>query len=118
MVCSTSSEENTPEWRKPYLDWLQNDILPADKKEARSFRMRASRFILIDGVLFRKSFAGPYLRCLDREESQAVLHTLHSEECANHAGGKSLSNKAQRQGYFWPTMRKDAMEFAKKCDAC
>ncbi|XP_074314552.1 uncharacterized protein LOC141649771 [Silene latifolia] len=32
-VCSTSSEENTPDWRKPYLDWLQNDVLPADKKE-------------------------------------------------------------------------------------
>ncbi|XP_074301182.1 uncharacterized protein LOC141632541 [Silene latifolia] len=33
MVCSTSNGENTPDWRKPYIDWLQNDILPADKKE-------------------------------------------------------------------------------------
>ncbi|XP_074277485.1 uncharacterized protein LOC141601116 [Silene latifolia] len=33
VVCSTSSEENTPDWRKPYIDWLQNDILPVDKKE-------------------------------------------------------------------------------------
>ncbi|XP_074301332.1 uncharacterized protein LOC141632713 [Silene latifolia] len=30
---TNSSEENTPDWRKPYLDWLQNDILPAYKKE-------------------------------------------------------------------------------------
>ncbi|XP_074271116.1 uncharacterized protein LOC141595042 [Silene latifolia] len=75
--------------------------------------MKASRFILIDGVLFRKYLAGPYLRSLDREESQAILHGLHSGECGNHAGGRSLSNKALRQGYFLPTMRKDAMEFAK-----
>ncbi|XP_074303402.1 uncharacterized protein LOC141637893 [Silene latifolia] len=33
VVCSTSGEENTLDWRKPYLDWLQNDILPADKNE-------------------------------------------------------------------------------------
>ncbi|XP_074283426.1 uncharacterized protein LOC141607977 [Silene latifolia] len=33
LVYSTSSEENTPDWRKPYLDWLENDILPAKKKE-------------------------------------------------------------------------------------
>ncbi|XP_074277469.1 uncharacterized protein LOC141601102 [Silene latifolia] len=118
VLYSTSSEEDTPDWRKPYQDWLQNDILPADKKEVRSFRMKASRFILIGGVLFRKSLAGPYLRCLDREESQAVLHALHSRECVNHAGGMGLSNKALRQGYFWPTMRKHAVEFAKKCDAC
>ncbi|XP_074300462.1 uncharacterized protein LOC141631732 [Silene latifolia] len=33
MVRSTSSKENTPGWRKPYLDWLQNDVLSEDKKE-------------------------------------------------------------------------------------
>ncbi|XP_074315061.1 uncharacterized protein LOC141651241 [Silene latifolia] len=96
VLCSTSGEEETPDWRKPYLDWLQNDILPADKKEVRSFRMKASRFTLIDGVLFRNSLAGPYLRCLDRDESQVVLHALYSGECENHAGGRSLSNKALR----------------------
>ncbi|XP_074293140.1 uncharacterized protein LOC141620073 [Silene latifolia] len=33
VLCSTSSEEETPDWMKSYQDWLQNDILPADKKE-------------------------------------------------------------------------------------
>ncbi|XP_074314746.1 uncharacterized protein LOC141649982 [Silene latifolia] len=118
VLANTTGQEEAVDWRKPYQDWLQNDTLPADKKEVRSFKMRASRFVLIDGVLFRKSHAGPYLRCLDKEEAQAVLHAIHSGECGNHAGGRSLSNKALRQGYFWPTMRKDAMEYAKKCDAC
>ena len=26
--------------------------------------------------------------------------------------------KALRQGYFWPTMKTDAMDFARKCDKC
>ncbi|XP_074299382.1 uncharacterized protein LOC141630466 [Silene latifolia] len=81
MLTSTTSQEEAVDWRKPYQDWLQNNILPADKKEVRSFKMQASIFVLIDG-------------------------------------GRSLSNKALRQGYFWPTMRKDALEYAKKCDAC
>ncbi|XP_074277703.1 uncharacterized protein LOC141601329 [Silene latifolia] len=118
VLCSTISEEDTPDWRKPYMDCLENDILPVDKKEVRSFRMKASRFILTDGVLFWKSLAAPYLRCLDREEFQADLHALHTGECGNHAWGRSLSNKALRQGYLWPTMRKDVVEFTKKCDAC
>ncbi|XP_074291948.1 uncharacterized protein LOC141618765 [Silene latifolia] len=33
VMCTTSSEEETPNWRKPYQDWLENDILAADKKE-------------------------------------------------------------------------------------
>ncbi|XP_074299439.1 uncharacterized protein LOC141630541 [Silene latifolia] len=90
VLTKTTGQEEAASWRKPYQDWLQNDILPADKKEVRSFKMKAFRFVLIDGILFRKSLAG----------------------------GRSMSNKALGQGYFWPTRRKDAMEYAKKCDAC
>ncbi|XP_074289007.1 uncharacterized protein LOC141614150 [Silene latifolia] len=73
------------DWGKPYLDSLRHNKLPDDKKEVRAFRVKASRFILIDDTLFRKSLAG----------------------------GRSLSNKALRQGYFWPTMRADAAEYAR-----
>ncbi|XP_074299510.1 uncharacterized protein LOC141630627 [Silene latifolia] len=92
-----------------YSQWTHeavNDVLPADKKEVRGFKMNGSRFVLIDNILFRKSLAGPYLRCLKSHEAQAVMQDIHSRECGNHAGGRSLSNKALRQGYFWPTMSK------------
>ncbi|XP_074300871.1 uncharacterized protein LOC141632205 [Silene latifolia] len=106
------------DWRTPYLDLLRHGNLPDGKKEVRGFRMKASRFTLIDNVLFRKSLAGPYLRCLNKQEAQTVLHALQSDECGNHAGGRILSNKALRQGYFWPRIRADSAEYARKCDAC
>ncbi|XP_074271302.1 uncharacterized protein LOC141595235 [Silene latifolia] len=93
------------DWRTPYLDWLRHGKLQNCKKEVRGFKMKATKFTLIENVLFRKSPAGPYLRCLDKQEAQTVLHALHSSECGNHTGGRSLSNKSLRQGYFWPTMR-------------
>lgn len=34
--------------------------------------------------------------------------------CGDHASGHSLLQKALKQGYYWPNMRKDAMNFAKK----
>ncbi|XP_074305877.1 uncharacterized protein LOC141641100 [Silene latifolia] len=106
------------DWRTPYLDWLRHNKLPDDKKEIRGFKMKASIFILIDDVLFIKSVASPYLRCLDKQEAQTVLHALHSGECGNQAGGRTLSTKGLGQGYFWPTMRADSAEYARKCDAC
>ncbi|XP_074346802.1 uncharacterized protein LOC141685606 [Apium graveolens] len=31
-------------------------------------------------------------------------------------GGSSLAQKILRQGYFWPTIKKDAFEFSRACD--
>ena len=36
----------------------------------------------------------------------------------NHAAGQSLALKLLRLGYFWPTLKKDSQEWAKKCDKC
>ncbi|XP_074300718.1 uncharacterized protein LOC141632026 [Silene latifolia] len=106
------------DWRVPYLNWLRDGTLPEDRKEAQSFRIKASRYIMIDNILFRKSLAGPCLKCLGKEEAETVLKDVHSGECRNHAGGQSLSNKILRQGYFWPTMRADAVNHAKRCESC
>ncbi|XP_074293027.1 uncharacterized protein LOC141619918 [Silene latifolia] len=110
--------QQDPDWRVSYINWLRDRTLPEDRKEAQSFRIKASRYIMIDNILFRKSLAGPCLRCLSKEEAETVLHDVHGGECGNHAGGRSLSNKILRQGYLWPTMRADAVNHAKRCESC
>ncbi|XP_059629543.1 uncharacterized protein LOC132272402 [Cornus florida] len=86
--------------------------------EARKIRMRAAKYCLIKGVLYKKGFSLPYLHCVSIDEANYILKDIHEGLCGNHAGGRSLAHKAIRQGYFWPTMRKDALEFVKKCDKC
>ena len=105
-------------WMDPIRAYIQNGTVPHGEKNARAFRIRNAHYTLIDNVLFKKSRAGPYLRCLDADQAAEVLFELHAGECGNHAGGKSLSRKALRMGYYWPTMNQDAAEFSKKCDAC
>ncbi|XP_074290729.1 uncharacterized protein LOC141617427 [Silene latifolia] len=84
---SGGNQQGVPDWRTPYVEWLKDGRLPEDKKEAQSFRIKASRFILIDNVLFRKSMVGPYLRCLSKGEADTVLQDVHGGEYRNHAGG-------------------------------
>ncbi|XP_074271141.1 uncharacterized protein LOC141595069 [Silene latifolia] len=110
--------QQDPDWRVPYINWLRDGTLPEDRKEVQSFRIKASKYILIDNIVFRKSLAGPCLRCLNKKEAETVLHDVHGGECGNHAGGRSLSNKILRQGYFWPTMRTDVVDHAKRCESC
>ncbi|KAI3676095.1 hypothetical protein L1987_85694 [Smallanthus sonchifolius] len=61
---------------------------------------------------------GPYLRCLEDPEALEVLKDIHKGDCGNHTGGGALFSKILRKGYYWPTMRKNAMDYSQKCDAC
>ncbi|XP_048496342.1 uncharacterized protein LOC125495612 [Beta vulgaris subsp. vulgaris] len=51
-------EEVSVSWTKPLYDYLANDVLLANKAEARKIRFKASTYMLIQGVLFKKSAAG------------------------------------------------------------
>ncbi|KAJ9544164.1 hypothetical protein OSB04_023871 [Centaurea solstitialis] len=36
---------------------------------------------------------------------------LFYSAAGNHAGGRSLANRISRQGYYWPTLREDAIRY-------
>nr|CAN82630.1 hypothetical protein VITISV_028132 [Vitis vinifera] len=92
--------------------------LPGDLKQTHKVWVQAARFTLIGGHMYKRSFTGPYLRCLGHSEAQYVLAELHEGICGNHSGGRSLAHKAHSQGYYWPTMKKDAAAYVKRCDKC
>ena len=51
-----------PCWIDPIIDFLADDRVPADEKEAGKVRRVAARYWLsIDRKLYRRSFKGPYL---------------------------------------------------------
>ncbi|KAK0585676.1 hypothetical protein LWI29_032207 [Acer saccharum] len=102
-------------WMEPIFNYLQVDILPGDRSEARKIKAKAVKFCIIYGKLYKKLFTGPYLRCVTPRESYNVLKSLHYEECGNHSGARSLSNRAIITRYYWPTMRSDSQNHVKSC---
>ncbi|XP_060212053.1 uncharacterized protein LOC132639630 [Lycium barbarum] len=55
---------STHNWRNEILDYLQQGTLPLDKKEARKLQVKASRYCLVYGELYRRTFGGPLAKCL------------------------------------------------------
>ena len=91
----------------------------AQRAQASTQDPGASRSFHPDrGHLYKRSFTGPYLRCLNHSEALYVLAELHEGVCGNHSGGRSLAHRAHSQGYYWPTMKKNAVAYVKKCDKC
>ena len=61
--------------------------MPEEPKQAHKIPVQAARFTLIEGHLYKRSFSGPYLRCLNHSEALYVLAELHKGVCGNHSGG-------------------------------
>ncbi|KAK3040370.1 hypothetical protein RJ639_026775 [Escallonia herrerae] len=77
----------------------------------------SSKFALVDGMLYKKSFSLPYLKCLSPREVDYALHEVHEGICRQHLGGRNLAHKILRQGYYWPGMQRDAIKFTKSSEA-
>ncbi|KAL2461621.1 Ribonuclease H [Abeliophyllum distichum] len=54
----------------------------------------------------------------NQEDAVYVMKEIDKGICGNHSGGMALAQKALKQGYYWPTMKKDSHNYAKKCDRC
>ncbi|CAN1294036.1 Transposon Tf2-8 polyprotein [Linum perenne] len=123
MVISDQTNTMPPaafptDWRAPIRTFIETDALPADRALATKVRRRAARCILLDGEMYRKSSAGPYLRCLNDEEASFTLREIHQGVCGMHIGAKSLEKNVLLQGYYWPTIRRDSEELVKRCHKC
>ncbi|XP_038978249.1 uncharacterized protein LOC120108653, partial [Phoenix dactylifera] len=107
-----------PSWMDELVIYLQDDVLPIDEREARRVKCLASRYIMYEGKLYRRSFTSPLLRCLRPSEADYAMREVHEEICGNHLGGRALAHKILRQGYYWPTLQKDTLDFVRRCDRC
>ena len=99
-------------------DYINDGSLPDDPKEAAKIRVRSSRFTNHKGSLYKRGFFTPFLKCIAGEDTEYVLREVHEGICGNHIGARTLAGKVLRQGYYWPTILKDATDLVKRCRIC
>ena len=107
-----------PSWMDPIWDYLVEGTLPSDPKEASKIRAMSARFTIHQGTLYKRGFSTPILKCVGKEDANYILREVHEGVCGNHIGARTLVGKTLRQGYYWPTMLKDATELVRKCKTC
>ncbi|KAK2971844.1 hypothetical protein RJ640_027004 [Escallonia rubra] len=92
--------------------------LPEDIRHKTKIRRRAPRFIYYKDTLFRRFNEGLFLRCLEEDEVVQAMDEAHSGVCGAHQSGPKLHFRIKMMGYYWPTMVKDCLDYAKRCQAC
>nr|GEV35078.1 reverse transcriptase domain-containing protein [Tanacetum cinerariifolium] len=111
-------EEEGDTWMTPIFKYLTDGTLPSKIKKARAVRHKSWRFAIINGTLYKKSFHGPWLRCVGPLQANYVLREIHEGSCSMHAGTQSVVCQALRIGFYWPTMHKDARTLMRACHDC
>ncbi|GJV08536.1 reverse transcriptase domain-containing protein [Tanacetum coccineum] len=102
----------------PIFKYLMDKTLPVEVKKARAVKRKSWRFSIINGTLYKKSFLGPWLRCVGPLQANYVLREIHEGSYSMHAGTRSVVAKALRIGYYWPTMHEDARKLIRACQDC
>ncbi|XP_065023219.1 uncharacterized protein LOC135649050 [Musa acuminata AAA Group] len=93
------------------LRFKRDGTLPPDEVAARRLRRTHAWYTEECGRLYKRSFTYPLLRCLEPDEAQMVLAETHEGICGEHIGGRTLAHKILCQGYYWPTMCRDAKAY-------
>ncbi|KAL5561881.1 hypothetical protein UlMin_031628 [Ulmus minor] len=125
ILCSPSTDgisinqvDEGPTWMTPIIGYLLRGELPQDRTKARTLRMRAARYTYLAGQLYKRGFSNPLLKCVTADQGLYIMREIHEGVCSNHTGKNSLLHKIVRQGYYWPSMAKDAEQYVRRCDAC
>ncbi|XP_071729045.1 uncharacterized protein [Rutidosis leptorrhynchoides] len=62
LMATIKTEEEC--WMTPFIKYVTDGTLSEDKLQACRIRMRAPMYNFKNGILYRKSFTEPYLRCV------------------------------------------------------
>ena len=74
------------DWRSSIIKYLKSPTIETNS-ESTKLKIRAIRYVLIDDILYKKSFSLPYLRCLGSDEAQYALREIHESICDQHMSG-------------------------------
>nr|GEX26222.1 reverse transcriptase domain-containing protein [Tanacetum cinerariifolium] len=114
----TIVEEEGRTWMTPIYEYLTEEILPEEKRKARAIRHKAGRYVVANEILYKKSFLGPWLRCVGPLQANYVLREIHEGSCSMHFSPRSMVAKALRSGYYSPTMHTGARNLIRECSSC
>ncbi|XP_074360038.1 uncharacterized protein LOC141700135 [Apium graveolens] len=74
-----------PTCMTPILAYIKEGSLPDKNNEARRIKYKEANYVIYDGILYRRGFNVPLLKCIDGDEFHYILREVHEGICGNHS---------------------------------
>ncbi|GJR34517.1 reverse transcriptase domain-containing protein [Tanacetum coccineum] len=91
-----SGEEEGDTWMTPIYEYLTEETLPAKKEKSRVVRCKSRRYDVINGVLYKKSYLGPWLRDNPFKDWREKLCIRQRFASVKHPQANGLVKRANR----------------------
>jgi hypothetical protein len=117
---SIEGEIDGKPWYYDIKNFVQKQEYPegASKMDKKTLRRFAIGFYLDGEILYKRSFDGTLLRCLNATDARKALREVHEGICSTQASGHMMARKIQRADYFWMTLEKDCINYVRTCHKC
>ncbi|GKV42709.1 hypothetical protein SLEP1_g50088 [Rubroshorea leprosula] len=113
-VSTCSIDVTQIDWHFPNIQYLKDQ----STKVSRKTKMQALNYVLIEDVLYMRGHDEPLLRCLGPDQSFQMLSNVHDGICGAHQAGIKMCWLIRRHGFFWPSVLKNCIAYAKGCKSC
>ena len=120
---SIKKEQDNDLTCRAILNYLNNQILPINKEDARLVLLKQADMIVEEGILFHiycptgnKPSATAQL-VVPQNLKYHFLKIYHDGDLGAHFGYEKVL-KAMREKYYWDNMARDIKEYVSTCDVC
>ncbi|XP_039841061.1 uncharacterized protein LOC120700930 [Panicum virgatum] len=90
------------DWHDQYLDWINREVLPSDRAQARRIARQAKSFAVIDRELYKRSPSGVLQHCIPIPEGRDLLRDIHAGACGHHAAPRTLVGTHSGRAFTGP----------------
>jgi hypothetical protein len=115
MIIDEPTQQPVDDWMRQIRAYMNNQPPSDDNVEVEHVAHKSRMYHLIDRVLFHQGANGMMMKCISREKGIELLEDVHRGVCGSHTSWRSIVGKAFRHGFYWPTVKDDAMKVVKKC---
>ncbi|KAF5766008.1 putative nucleotidyltransferase, Ribonuclease H [Helianthus annuus] len=107
-------------WYAHYVNYLAKGAIPNHwtKKRRQQFSSQVKQYIWDEPDLFKIGADQVIRRCVPETEVLEMLTHAHSSACGGHFSGNKTGYRVLSSGFYWPTIFKDAREYARNCINC
>jgi len=112
--------EAIPDYLEKKAIFLTMGVVPQgySSVQKKQLVIKATDYQLIARQLYKLGIDRIIRRCVVTHEHLGILWERHSGVAGGHYGGKEMAQKVLWVELWWPTVFKDAKEYAKSCDVC
>jgi ribonuclease HI len=100
------------DWRAPIMAYLRGHYEPENEVNDIRMKQRTRNYKIINNQLYKQGICAPLLKCILAEERKKLLSEIHEGICGTHPGARTMSGKAFRQGFYWPSAQNDSKELS------